>query len=367
MKASVLVAALSAFALAATPAFAEKAGWYVGGGGGWSQPEDMNSSDSALSFHSSEGGGFAVLGFGGYNFGGMFRAEGELGYRHADIRSLSIGNDGGLGARLGTGSLTGASTDPTGNISALSAMLNGIFDLLPARRFTPYLGAGIGVARLSLSNFAVGGTTVTDGTDTQFAYQGIAGVSFALTPRIALALDYRYFATTDPSFRDSSGVPFRTQYHTHNALLTLTYRFGAPAAPAEAIPAVAPAPVPAPPVAPALPPAAAAPRDFLVFFDFDEATLTPTGAEIVRRAAEMFRTVGAARLDLTGYTDRAGSAAYNLALSRRRADAVRAYLLQLGVPEAAITETARGEENPRVPTAAGVREPQNRRVEIVLP
>ncbi len=46
---------------------------------------------------------------------------------------------------------------------------------------------------------------------------------------------------------------------------------------------------------------------------------------------------------------------------------VRARLLALGVPEAAIVEAARGKENPRVPTADGVREAKNRRVEIVLP
>jgi outer membrane protein OmpA-like peptidoglycan-associated protein len=88
---------------------------------------------------------------------------------------------------------------------------------------------------------------------------------------------------------------------------------------------------------------------------------------VVEAAAAAYKARGAARIDLAGYTDAAGTVAYNLKLSKRRADAVRAHLDRLGVPDGAITETERGKENPRVPTADGVREPQNRRVEIVLP
>jgi outer membrane protein OmpA-like peptidoglycan-associated protein len=61
-----------------------------------------------------------------------------------------------------------------------------------------------------------------------------------------------------------------------------------------------------------------------------------------------------------------GTAAYNQKLSVRRADAVKAELVRLGVPAASITAIGRGESNPLVPTADGVREPQNRRVEIQI-
>jgi outer membrane protein OmpA-like peptidoglycan-associated protein len=67
---------------------------------------------------------------------------------------------------------------------------------------------------------------------------------------------------------------------------------------------------------------------------------------------------------LAGYTDRSGSAQYNLGLAARRNESVRTYLTGKGVPAARITSEAFGEANPRVPTADGVRELQNRRVEI---
>ena len=68
----------------------------------------------------------------------------------------------------------------------------------------------------------------------------------------------------------------------------------------------------------------------------------------------------------TGHADRSGSDAYNVELSRRRAEAVASLLASAGIPRASITTDARGEEQPRVPTADGVREPQNRRVEITV-
>jgi len=67
---------------------------------------------------------------------------------------------------------------------------------------------------------------------------------------------------------------------------------------------------------------------------------------------------------LAGHADRSGSTSYNVGLSQRRADAVRSYLSARGVPDTRISSEAFGESQPRVPTADGVRELQNRRVEI---
>ena len=69
----------------------------------------------------------------------------------------------------------------------------------------------------------------------------------------------------------------------------------------------------------------------------------------------------------TGYTDRSGSPGYNQRLSERRANNVAKALAALGVPPAQMVVSGRGENDNRVPTADGVREPQNRRVEIVEP
>lgn len=364
-----LAAAIAVFGV--SPADADPAGWYVGGAGGWSTLAPVGSASSPLDFTSRETHGFTTLGFAGYDFGGVFRAEGELGYHHHDVKSLTVVNDGGLGAKLGTGSLTGASSSPAGTISVLSLMINGIVDLAPSWRVSPYIGAGFGGARLTLNKLGVAGVTIADDSDVRIAGQGIAGIAARLTPRVSLGLDYRYFLTEDPSFKDASGVPFHTKYREQNVLLSVTYHFGAPTPPPR--PAAAPPPPPPPPAP--LPAVAAAPPPqsqpvpplFLVFFDFDKAALTSSGAKVVEQAAAAFKSSGAARVIATGYTDLAGPAAYNLKLSRRRADTVRRLLLQLGIPAEAIIERARGKADPRVPTADGVREPQNRRVEIVFP
>ena len=65
--------------------------------------------------------------------------------------------------------------------------------------------------------------------------------------------------------------------------------------------------------------------------------------------------------------DRSGSPGYNQRLSERRANNVAKALAALGVPQNQMIVSGRGENDNRVPTADGVREPQNRRVEIVAP
>src|SRR6185437_14215556 len=104
---------------------------------------------------------------------------------------------------------------------------------------------------------------------------------------------------------------------------------------------------------------------FIVFLEFDKSTLTADGRRVVDSAAAAYRS-GKQGVAIAGYTDLAGSQQYNLALSKRRADRVKTALVQDGVPASAIDESWHGKENPRVPTADGVREPQNRRVEITM-
>ena len=103
----------------------------------------------------------------------------------------------------------------------------------------------------------------------------------------------------------------------------------------------------------------------LVFFDFDSAVLTPEARAIVRQAANDARNGSTTRIMVTGHADKSGTNAYNLALSERRAEAVRNLLVESGVTPSDISVAAKGETEPLVPTADGVREPQNRRVEIV--
>jgi outer membrane protein OmpA-like peptidoglycan-associated protein len=137
----------------------------------------------------------------------------------------------------------------------------------------------------------------------------------------------------------------------HGPFVRVSYNWGAPGG------AVAPPP---PPVGMAVN------GGYMVFFDFDRATITPTAAETIKKAAADAKAGQKTRIGVTGHADRSGSDAYNMALSLRRANAVKDQLVREGIPATGITVVGRGESQPLVQTADGVREPQNRRVEIVL-
>ncbi len=126
---------------------------------------------------------------------------------------------------------------------------------------------------------------------------------------------------------------------------------------------MAPAPTP-PPVAQA--PAVPIQRNFLVFFEFAKSDVTPEANRVIIQAADSAKAGNVTRINVTGHADRAGSAAYNQALSRRRASAVMDALVRRGISRNQIFVFARGESQPLVATRDGVREAQNRRVEIVL-
>ncbi|MBL8675565.1 MAG: OmpA family protein [Rhodospirillales bacterium] len=136
----------------------------------------------------------------------------------------------------------------------------------------------------------------------------------------------------------------------HGPFVRLAYNWGAPPS--------GPAPV--------QPPKVAGKKSYIVFFDFDRALITPTAATTIKQAAADAKAGKSTRLDVTGHADKSGGDAYNMALSLRRANAVKDQLVREGIPANQIAVVGRGESMPLVQTADGVREPQNRRVEIVL-
>jgi outer membrane protein OmpA-like peptidoglycan-associated protein len=137
---------------------------------------------------------------------------------------------------------------------------------------------------------------------------------------------------------------------------SLKYRFQNAQAPEETPTAYVPPPVQAP---------AAAPHSYLVFFDFNKSDLSQAASQIVDQAAQNAAPEHVTRLTVTGHTDTVGSDAYNMRLSRRRAEAVAARLEHDGIGASEIEIVAKGKRDLLVPTADGVREPQNRRVQIV--
>ena len=106
-------------------------------------------------------------------------------------------------------------------------------------------------------------------------------------------------------------------------------------------------------------------RSYQVFFEFNKSYLTAQAVTIVDTAAKNAGPAKVTEIEVTGHTDTDGSDAYNMRLSRRRAESVAAELEKQGIPSSEIAIFAKGKKDLLVPTADGVKEPQNRRVQIV--
>ena len=221
-----------------------------------------------------------------------------------------------------------------GQISQVSAMANFLYDFNAFGNFVPYIGAGAGVG------FVDGDGNISS---TVFAFQGILGIGYNFSPNLRFNIDGRYFGTTNPQV-----AGFGWNNNNASLIASVQVKFGA-------------APAPPPP-----PPPAVAPPSFMVFFDWDRSNLSQQALVTIKQAADAFKSKGSARITATGHTDTSGPEAYNMALSLRRANAVKDALVRDGVPAQAITVIGRGETQLLVPTGDGVREPQNRRVEIVV-
>ena len=355
LKKALLAATVLALPMAAAQA-QPVTGLYVGAGAGLNFRHDTES--RGIEVKTGVGGvGVAALGWG---FGNGIRAEIEGSYRENEIDKLTV---------QGVPSVTGRS----GYVRSYGVMGNALYDLNLDRFFglplAPYVGVGAGYIWSDIKNarFTRGGTSfrIDDQDDGQFAYQFIAGLAFKLfdVPGLAFTAEYRFLGTLNPKYgvdrtagppRADVAAGFRPENYNHSALLGVRYNIGAPR-PAPAV-AEAPPPVRQPEVA----------RTYLVFFDWNRADLTDRARQIIAEAANGSRNARATRIEVAGHADRSGTPQYNQRLSQRRAEVVAAELVRQGVNRGDIGVTAFGESRPLVPTADGVREPQNRRVEIVL-
>jgi OmpA-OmpF porin, OOP family len=320
--------------------------FYLGGEAGWAVLEDQTDRVGVAGVPPLKArfdDGFAAGARAGYEWG-PWRFEGEYVYRSNDLNRLSIAGVKLPGVR--------------GGRQSHAIMTNLLYDINLGWPVTPHVGVGIGAADLIDQARVAGFGRLFSDDDWQFAYQAIGGLRYNVTPQVALDLDYRYFATTDATFRvpAAPAIKYKSGYNSHALMASLVYRFGPPPVP----PLVA-----APPLPPA--PPVAARKVFLVFFDWDKATITAEGRRVIEQAAEAYKSGGRVQLQVTGYTDTSGSVGYNQRLSERRANAVAAALARLGVARSDMAVSGRGKNDLRVPTADGVREPQNRRVEIVFP
>jgi len=366
MRKLAIAVALSSTVLA-TPALARDGAWYIGGDFGVMIVEDINvdigDTEDAITLNHRYGNDASL--FVGHDFGG-FRVEGEVAYKRANLDSLQQSL-----ALPGQGlSFSGSQEDVGGRTEALSFMLNGMLDFGEDDGVSGFIGGGAGIARVKFNNVRVfdNAAPALDDSDTRFAWQVIAGVRQAITPNMDVHLKYRFFNVDDISMVAFNGSDTNARYRSHSLLGGLTFNFGAPPPPPPPVEAPPPPPPPPPPPveAPPPPPPAQPVGPFIVFFDWDRADITPQAAAILDNAAAAYQQGGQAQVVLAGHADRSGSAQYNVGLSQRPADAVRSFLAGRGVPDTSITSEAFGESRPLVETADGVREPQNRRVEITF-
>jgi outer membrane protein OmpA-like peptidoglycan-associated protein len=331
-------------------------GLYVGAGAGVNIMHDENARVTAPgitgSGHLQTRVGPAVAISLGYGLGNGLRAEIEGDYRFNNFG----GNNG--------------NTNVGGQEQKFGAMVNVLYDFVGFVPYVqPYVGIGAGYQwaqerNLRISSPGFVGNAKTD-TEGKFAYQAILGAAMPIVgvPGLALTADYRFMGLLED--RDYGGTVTAAGVGTrpanfrlndnfnHTILVGFRYNFGQ-----------APAPVAAP-VAAAVP-ASPVSRSYLVFFDWDKATLTDRARQIVSEAAANSTKVQYTRLEVNGYTDTSGTPRYNQGLSVRRAQAVAAELVKDGVPKSAISIQGFGDTHLLVPTGAGVREPQNRRVEIII-
>jgi OmpA-OmpF porin, OOP family len=305
---------------------------------------------------------------GGYAWG-PWRFEEEYSYRNNNTSSSS----GFIASPNGTVTGFGFSS---GSAHSNAIMTNVIYDFTLGWPITPHIGGGIGAIDVFRSIGVSGTATAPNGTIVSFTspsfsgskwgfgYQAIAGIRYLINPALAFDVDYRYLASTQQTVSATSvtrtgvccfiGSVGNVKYGTQNVVASLTMMFGAP-------------PPPPPPPAPPAPPPPPVPQVYLVFFDWDKYNITPEGMQILEAAAAHYKAGAAVQIKVTGYTDLTGSPGYNQRLSEHRASAVATALEGLGIPRNEMAVSGRGMNDPRVPTPIGVREPQNRRVEIVFP
>jgi OmpA-OmpF porin, OOP family len=194
------------------------------------------------------------------------------------------------------------------------------------------------------------------------------GLQVSFNDRWGMQADLRRAA----SYVNNKAFPI-DRANTSIFTLALTYSFDGPKAPMqvaqrEATPAYtpppavaepapiaqAPAPTPPPPPPPPAPPPAPAPRFEKItlsstdLFSFDSSELPAQHAKLDAIANALNKDTGVNNVSITGYTDRLGSSVYNIRLSQRRADAVKAYLTQKGIAGTRMVALGKGEANPVV-------------------
>ena len=327
-------------------------------------PKDWDGSKSSIRF----GDGFTGDGAVGFGFGNGLRTEIQGAYLYNNVN-----HRGG----------TPVAGDTSGRDEKYGAFVNVLYDLDLAQfglalPVTPYVGIGAGYlwehqGPLS-TTYVVSSEDRTGGTQGSFAYQGIIGAAYNIeaVPGLAVTGEYRFVGTTPQTtgsaFSSTAYNPtgihkgkrrLQRQLQTTNSWLAC----------------VMPSTPPRRRRRPLRSPRLRRPHRPAPTWCSSTGTSRPSPAGPARSSPRRRRLRPACRPPAsrsTGYTDNSSihggerGARYNEGLSIRRADSVKAELVRDGVPATAIDIHGYGESHPLVPTGPNTREPQNRRVEIIL-
>jgi outer membrane protein OmpA-like peptidoglycan-associated protein len=348
---------------------AHNQGWYIGieAGANWIGDTDYRFNDSGYddkSLVSLDMGygygnlgsmdfdtGWAALGTIGYGFEKNWRVEFEVGYRSNDVDAYFAGKPSYIALEEQI-SLPMYNTR-NGEFDEWTFMVNVIYDVPLTDKLDLNIGVGAGADFADFDD----SSSVND-DDWNFAYQGIVGLSYALSDRLDMTLTYRYLNVDSPSFSATTRYGTETyaleDVEKHSLTVGLRWDLHEDEAPI-----VAP-----PPVLPPQP--SAEPEQFVIFFGFNKCNITAEADAVLSEAASAAKTTGAASILIVGHTDTVGSNSYNQKLSDCRASAAKSGLVSKGINEGQISASGRGETELLVKTGDNVKEPQNRRATIDL-
>lgn len=191
-------------------------GFYIGVHGGGAFREDAENDGNSGSFNLEFDPGYLAGATIGYDLRDRFpeigkgRLEIEVAYRSNDLDAVEFAE---------------SEMDAGGEATAFSVMLNTFAEYRDTDPWFPYLGVGIGWARISLEDVEISAGPLVDDDDDRFAYQFGAGLGYEFSPHLTFDLGYRFFAVLDPEFRDTLGEKFESEYRTHQVQLGMRVNF----------------------------------------------------------------------------------------------------------------------------------------------
>ena len=399
----ILLSASALVVFAVAPTLASADGWYGSAGASYSLGGSLDIDAPANPVGPNQApymigkGAKGDTGFGGalalgYAFDNGFRTEAQLAKGNAGFKNNGV-------------------SSTLGNVNVWTAMLNGLYDFNRDGRINPFVGAGVGLARVNLlassydqvnaanPQLALSRASAVsiDDSDTGFAWQLIAGLGLRLTEQLTADISYTYVNVADLNFAGTGRARgFGTTVAGTAPLnlgassgagglpgagglgLGLRYSFAAP--PPPPAPPVVPPPPPPPVIVPPPPPPVEPPpppppqrvvcdgRSFVVYFEHDKSFLTAEATSVIDNAVSEIAalTCNYQSALIQGHADLSGNPQYNIGLSQRRVTIVREAMVARGVPGDLMTGEAFGESKPAKATADGVKEPLNRRTEVTF-